>query len=60
MASYRAGADALIAAVIAALTYATHKEEPSSQRRILRRYGVEYRFLPGETPDDDGEEKGME
>lgn len=60
LALLRPPADALIAEVVEVISFATRRHEPSSQRRILRRYGASYRYLPGEAPDPDDEATGTE
>lgn len=54
LATYRATADALIKELRDVVTFGTRKMDAPSQRRILRSYGAQYRYLPGE-PVDEGD-----
>ncbi len=47
----RPRADELIADVIDQVRFNTRKFDASLQRRILRQYGAQFRYLPGEVPD---------
>ena len=51
IAAQRAGIDELIDDVIADIQYKERKQDITSIRRILRRYGAKYEFTEGETPD---------
>ncbi len=49
----RAQADELIEDVLEDLSFHLRKEEPASQRRIMRGYGVKFGYFPGELRDMD-------
>lgn len=51
--SMRAQADELIADVLEELSFHLRKEEPASQRRIMRSYGVKFGYFFGEPRDMD-------
>jgi len=51
-AARRIEADQLVIDVIDELKYSTRRLEPSTQRRFLRLYGVNFRYLPGEPVDE--------
>ncbi|MCB8946220.1 MAG: hypothetical protein H6658_20945 [Ardenticatenaceae bacterium] len=56
--SLRQQADNLILDIIEELRFHTRKEDPASQRHLLRTYGANYRYQPGEVRDlDDVEEE---
>ena len=55
LATVRAAADTLIHDIVEDLRYNLRKLEASTQRRIMRTYGVQFRYLPGETPDPEEE-----
>lgn len=44
---------ALIQVVVVSVTFTTFRAKPPHQRRLLRRYGASYRYLPGELPETD-------
>lgn len=44
----------LIADLYAYLEFGLRKESPASQRQEMRRYGVQYKYLPGEPVEEDG------
>ena len=52
VAALRPEADVLIADVMEQIRFALRKQDAASQRRILRLYGAQFRYLPGETPDE--------
>ena len=49
--SLRQQADDLILDIIEELHFHTRKEDPASQRHIMRTYGASYRYQPGEVRD---------
>ncbi len=49
----RAQADKLIEDILEELSFHLRKEEPASQRRIMRSYGVKFGYFPGEPRDMD-------
>lgn len=49
----RAQADELVEDVLEELSFHLRKEEPASQRRIMRGYGVKFGYFPGEPRDMD-------
>ena len=53
LADMRVEADALIVDIVDELRFRLRKLDAASQRRIMRTYGVTFRYLPGETPDPD-------
>jgi len=53
VAALRARADELITDVVEEIRFNTRKKDAASQRRILRTYGAQFRYLPGETPDEE-------
>jgi hypothetical protein len=53
LAVFRAPADALIQEVRDVILFATRRMDAPSQRRILRTYGAQFRYLPDETVDAD-------
>jgi hypothetical protein len=56
--SLRQQADDLILDIIEELRFHSRKEDPASQRHLLRTYGATYRYQPGEVRDlDDVEEE---
>ena len=52
LATFRATADDYIRELRDLIIFGTRKKEPPSQRRILRSYGAEYRYAPGEQVDE--------
>jgi hypothetical protein len=52
-AALRLQADALIGDIVDEIRFATRKKDAPSQRRILRAYGAQFRYLPGETPEEE-------
>lgn len=52
-AQLRSRADELIADVIDQVRFNTRKLDAPLQRRLLRTYGAQFRYLPDETPDED-------
>ncbi|MCA9936708.1 MAG: hypothetical protein H6662_01580 [Ardenticatenaceae bacterium] len=52
LATYREPADALIKELRDRIVFGTRKLDASSQRRILRSYGAQYRYLPHERQDE--------
>ena len=53
LALLRPQADEIIQEVIDELRFALRKQDAPSQRRIMRRYGARFHYLPDETPDAD-------
>ncbi len=53
IADMRAEAEELISDVMAELRHNLRKKDTPSQRRIMRRYGARYKYLPGESVDSD-------
>ncbi len=53
VAALRAEADDWVAEVMGQLRLHLRRQEPPSQRRIMRTYGARFRYLPGE-PEDEG------
>ena len=43
----------LLADLYANLEFSLRKEAPASQRQDMRRYGVQYKYLPGEPVEED-------
>ncbi len=53
LAEQRVEADQLIADALEDLRYQTRKLDAASQRRVLRTYGAQFRYLPGEPVDEE-------
>ncbi len=51
---FRDTANELIRELCDLIIFGTRKKDAASQRRILRSYGAEYRYLPGEVVDEGG------
>jgi len=51
-AALRPRADELITEVMDELRFALRKQNPSNQRRVMRSYGANYRYLPGEQAEE--------
>ena len=58
--SLRQQADDLILDIIEELRFHTRKEDPASQRHLLRTYGATYRYQPGEVRDLDDVQEEVE
>ena len=59
LAELRSEIDDLFRRVVAELRFRLYDREPSNQRRVMRKYGVRFRYRPGEQPDED-EQAGEE